>query len=357
MDDFLTQMSTKSGFGRTIRLAGWLNLFLALSMLTSGCKTASPSSSRGPVNQHASPEARALLSCLYQVSGHSILSGQHNTPGHQPVSAMSEKAGEITGKYPALWGSDFGFTATGMDGIDNRPAIIAEAIRQYYQGSIITLMWHSVSPLDHEPGEWKKNVWHKMTEAEWNELITPGTPLNKHWLAQLDVIAGYLKQLSDAHVPVLWRPFHEMNGNWFWWCGKKGDKGIKALWRLEYDYLVNSHHLNNLIWVWSPNAPGGNAGPYADYFPGHDFVDVLAVDVYHGFKQPFYDELVALAAGKPVALGEVGQVPDPAILDAQPRWVWFMVWNSGVTGRNTPERLRAIYNDPRTLNRGEMRLK
>jgi mannan endo-1,4-beta-mannosidase len=343
----------KTKLGRGIQFC-FLCAALLLSILTGGCKTVS---SAQPANPHASPEARALLNYLYQISGHKILSGQHNTPGHKPISAMSEKAQEITGKYPAIWGSDFGFTATGRDGIDNRPAIIAEAIRQYHNGCIINLMWHSVSPLDNEPGEWKKNVWHKMTEAEWNELITPGTPLNKHWLAQLDVIAGYLKQLRDAHVSVLWRPFHEMNGDWFWWCGKKGGKGIKALWRLEYDRLVNYHHLDNLIWVWSPNAPGGNVGPYADYFPGLDCVDVLAVDIYIGFKQPFYDELVALAAGKPVALGEVGKLPTPAVLDAQPRWVWFLEWDTILTGRNKPEEIRTLYNDPRVLTRGEEKFK
>jgi mannan endo-1,4-beta-mannosidase len=243
-----------------------------------------------------------------------------------------------------------------LDGINNRPGIIAEAIRQHQNGSIITLTWHAVCSLDDEPNEWKKSVWHKMTEAEWTELVTPGTPLNRHWQAQVDVIAGFLKQLQEARVPVLWRPYHEMNGDWFWWCGKKGEKGFRALWRLMFDRFVNYHRLNNLLWVWSPNAPGGIVGPYADYFPGQDCVDVLAVDVYIGFKQPFYDDLVALAAGKPVALGEVGKLPTPVELQAQPGWVWFMEWNNMLTSKNTPEEILALYSDRRTLTRDRVQL-
>jgi mannan endo-1,4-beta-mannosidase len=348
-------MNTINKFGRQTGLVGLLQVVLALTLLTSGCKTASPVASREPVNKNASPEVRALLSYLYQISGHNILAGQHNQPGIKPdASAMSEKAEEITGKYPAIWGCDFGFKANGLDGINNRPGIVAEAIRQYHNGSIINLMWHSVSPLDNEPGEWKQNVWHKLTEAEWNELITPGTPLNQHWLAQLDVVAGYLEQLRDAHVPVLWRPFHEMNGNWFWWGQKKGDKGIKALWQLEYERLANHHHLNNLIWVWSPNTPDGGAkGFLADYYPGPGYVDVLGLDVYTSFKQEYYNELLKLAAGKPIALGEVGTLPSPAVLDSQPRWVWFLEWNSRLIKGNKPEQVKALYDDPRTLTRDE----
>jgi mannan endo-1,4-beta-mannosidase len=303
-------------------------------------------------NTNASPEARVLLQYLAGLSGRRVLSGQHNQPGLKAgPSAMCEKVEELVGKYPAVWGYDFGFRTNGLDGINHRPEIIAEAIRQHQKGAIITLTWHAVCPLDDEPNEWKASVWHKMTENQWNELVTPGAPLNRRWQAQVDVIAGYLKQLRDARVPVLWRPYHEMNGDWFWWCGKKGEHGFKALWRLMFDRFVNHHGLDNLVWVWSPNAPGGIVGSYKDYFPGRECVDVLSVDVYIGFKQPFYDDLVALAAGKPVGLGEVGKLPTPAELAAQPRWVWFMEWNNMLNGKNTPEEILALYRDARVLTR------
>jgi mannan endo-1,4-beta-mannosidase len=306
------------------------------------------------VNPNASPEARILYRYLQRISGHKILSGQHNTPGHKPVSAMSEQVRQITGKDPAVWGSDFGFTASGNDGIDNRPVLIAEALRQQRQGSIITMTWHSVCPLDNEPNEWKKSVWHKMTPEQWNELITPGTPLNRHWQAQIDVIAAFLKQLRDAHVPVLWRPFHEMSGNWFWWGEKRGERGIQALWRLEFDHFVHQLHLDNLIWVWSSASP--DARGLLDFYPGPDYVDVLALDLYIGFRPDYYDQLLKLAPGKPIAMGEVGKLPTPAVLEAQPRWVWFLEWNTMLTGSNKPEQIQALYNSPRTLSRDGVKL-
>ena len=71
--------------------------------------------------------------------------------------------------------------------------------------------------------------------------------------AGVDKIAGYLKELQDAEIPVLWRPYHEMNGDWFWWGKKKGEDGYKKLWSMMYDRFVNFHGLNNLLWVFNTN--------------------------------------------------------------------------------------------------------
>ena len=64
-----------------------------------------------------------------------------------------------------------------------------------------------------------------------------------------------------------------------------------------------------------------------------------------------------LADGKPIALGEIGGMPTPEILDAQPGWVWFMEWGELLTSTNTTEQIMALYNDPRTLTRDELTLK
>ncbi|HTC19934.1 MAG TPA: glycosyl hydrolase, partial [bacterium] len=156
-----------------------------------------------PVNPQASPEARRLLEFLYSISGKKTLSGQHNYPGFQ--SGYSARAHEITGKHPAIWGQDFGFTVQGKDGILHRAANMEEALRRHQEGSIITLMWHAVRPMDEEPNGWKESVQNKLTDPEWEELITPGTPLHGRWLKQLEVVAAYLAGLRDARIPVLWR--------------------------------------------------------------------------------------------------------------------------------------------------------
>src|SRR5262249_40163921 len=155
---------------------------------------------------------------------------------------------------------------------------------------------------DDEPVTFKESIQGKLTDTEWNELITPGTPLNERWKSQVDVIAWFLKQLKNADVPVLWRPYHEMNGDWFWWGKKPGDDGYKKLYRMLFDRLVKFHGLNNLIWIYNCNELNDNVGPYEKFYPGSDVVDILATDVYRrGFAQDDYDTLSALAGNKPIA--------------------------------------------------------
>ena len=206
----------------------------------------------------------------------------------------------------------------------------------------------------YSPFKWKENVQGKMTDEEWKELTTPGTRLNSRWMARVDTVAKYLNDLQTLGVPVLWRPYHESNGVWFWWGNKRGENGFAKLYRMMYDRFVNYHKLNNLIWVWNTNAPrqliNDEAYVYEDYFPGLDYVDVLATDVYHhDYRQSHHDDLVRLGQGKIIALGEVGEVPTPEILDHQPMWAWFMIWANFVNMRNTPEQMRDLYTYPRIL--------
>ena len=315
-----------------------------------------PTRAQEPVNPHASPEARALLRYLYSISGRYTLAGQHNYANH--IARWTDRAYDLTGKYPALFGQDFGFEAgADKDSILGRPELIAEAERQYRNGAVVTLTWHAVRPTDDEPVSFRESVQGHLTDFEWSELLTPGSTLYNRWCAQVDLIAGYLAQLRDARVPVLFRPYHEINGAWFWWNGRKGKDGSAALYRQLFDRLVNYHHLDNLVWVWNASPPAGSSpGPYADCFPGLEFADVLSVDIYGEFKPEFYNGLVNLAAGKPVALGEVGAVPSPAVLKEQPKWTWFMSWSEIVERANSVEDLRATYTAPNVLTRDDPRL-
>ncbi len=289
------------------------------------------SSHAAPVTPHCSPEARALLEFIYGISGRKTLAGQHCAPLHGSTRLVVVQ--RQTGKYPALFGQDFGFDGPGCwDGINFRQNVVDEAIRRHHEGFVITLMWHAVRPIEEEPVDFENGVQGKLTAAEWHDLVTPGTRTHERWKSQVDVIAWFLRQLRDAGVPVLWRPYHEMNGDWFWWGHKRGAEGYVKLYRMLFERLARFHELNNLLWVYNANEINVNVHPYADYFPGHDVVDVLATDVYRmNFAQRDYDSLSALAGGKPIALGEVGQVPAPELLEKQPHWAWFMVWNDTST--------------------------
>jgi mannan endo-1,4-beta-mannosidase len=309
-----------------------------------------------PVNPHATPEARALLAYLDSISGKATIAGQHNYPN---VGARwTDMAYDLTAKYPGLFGGDFGFSGgEDKDSTLSRPAMIAEVERQWRNGAVVTITWHEVRPTDDEPVTFRGSVQGHLTDAEWKELLTPGSPLNLRWQAQVDVIAGYLKQLEDAHVPVLFRPYHEMSGNWFWWGGRPGNDGSQALYRQIYDRFVNVHHLDNLLWVWNVNAPNGsNAGPIEDYYPGAQYADLLTMDIYGEFKEKFYTDILALAGDKPIALAEVGGLPSPEVLAKQPRWTYFMCWSEFIQEHNPLDLVNAVYHAPMVLTRDDARL-
>jgi mannan endo-1,4-beta-mannosidase len=336
----------------------WGVRILALAALLGG--PALPASETAvPVTPNASPEATALLQLLYDISGKYTLTGQHNPPNAK--SRNTQFAANYIGKTPIIFGSDWGHAKVGdSDSYLARPDIVQEAIRQHRLGSIVALCWHAVPPTSDEPTTFQPlpnsdpnalaSVSGKLLDSQFKDVLTPGTPLYEHWCAQVDRIAVFLKQLQDAHVPVLWRPYHEMNGDWFWWGGRTGEYSTLALYRQLFDRFVNHHHLNNLIWVWNVDRPSQPGREHEKYFPGIQYVDVLALDVYESdFKQSYYDGLVALSQGKPLALAEVGTPPSPEILLQQPRWTYYMTWAGMV--RNTPRKqYEALMADPRVLS-------
>lgn len=305
-----------------------------------------------PVNPIASKEVRELLSYLYSLKGEKILSGQHNY-GHE-LTRSTDTIYKYTGEYPVVWGSDLMTFDFGQK--MNRHEIIEEAINQHRKGAVITLMCHQNRPYDPDTS---RTTWEEVTDDEWNDLTTPGTTIHRQWLGQIDSIAYYLNILQKENIPVLWRPYHEMNGSWFWWGGRTGPDGLQKLWKLMYHRFTDFHKLNNLIWVWNANGPiPGRKVPmdYHLYYPGNEYVDVLAADIYRGdYKQSHHDQLVELGKGKPIAMGEIGEVPPPEILDRQPRWVWFMVWARFPWSKNTVQQIHALYEHPKVLTISEIK--
>jgi len=361
--------------------------FVFSAMLVLLTSASSPKKEYAPVNPNASKEAKQLLSFLYSIQGQYTLAGQHNFSSD--LERYNTVVEEMTGKTPVIWGSDFSFNVAGetvrnfqhcgpmnisvpwgdckengMTTDQLRQRLVDKAIEEHAKGRIITLMWHCCFPtsLDNCNGEeiW---VWQNApTDETWAELVTDGTELNKAWKKQMDGAAKYLRQLRDAKVPVLWRPYHEMNGCWFWWCNKPGENGFKKLWIMTYKYLTVHHKLNNLLWVWNTNAPrdipGDEAGPYADYFPGIEYVDILAADVYHSdYKQSHHDELIELGQGKIITLGEVGDLPETEKYEAQKSWSWFMTWGYFIQNRKNVTLAPVIYNHPQTLTLDEIQFK
>jgi len=297
-----------------------------------------------PVTKDASSEAGSLLQFLYSISGKYTLTGQHNYPNIKDRN--TKFAARYIGKTPVIFSTDMGFAKSGdKDSKLARPGIIEEVIHQHHLGSIITICWHAVPPTADEPVTFRPLPGHvasdslasvqgQILDKQFQDILTPGTALYKHWCSQVDTIACYLKKLQEAHVPVLWRPYHEMNGNWFWWGGRHGKYSTLALYRQLFERLVNYHKINNLIWVWSMDRVHNPDMEFSKYYPGDKYVDILALDVYgNDFNQTYYDSLTSLSKGKLVTLGEVGIPPTSEILKNQPLWTYYVTWAGMV--RNT----------------------
>jgi mannan endo-1,4-beta-mannosidase len=299
------------------------------------------------VNSNATKEAKELLNYIYEIQGKEVLSGQHNYM-HE-LTRSQDSVVKYTNRLPKIWGADM---ANSKVGVDLRQKVVDEAKRQFKRGHIITLMYHMVRPMMHDSTGYFPGVKVMVTDEEWERITTPGTWEYDSLISKIDGPVPYLKQLQKEGIPILWRPFHEMNGMWFWYGNRPGPDGVQKLWSLMYDRYTNKYGLNNLIWVWNPNAPrdweNDEAYAYHLFYPGHDYVDILAADIYKSdYKLSHHDELLELADGKPIAIGECGRLPDPEFFDRQTRWTWFMVWAEWIWRHNEPENVRAIYDHPR----------
>jgi mannan endo-1,4-beta-mannosidase len=299
---------------------------------------------RPPVDPAATPEAQELLAYLYSVQG--TLSGQHNQMWH--MSEPSERIQTLTGKYPRIWGGEWGFSDERHD-IDNvkyRPRLLDEIRKQHAAGRIIVMSYHQASPTIGEPCDFVGGVQVNLTEDEWDGILSKGTPLNQVWADHVDQLAEALLTLQKEKIPVIFRPYHEMNGGWFWWGGDA--ERFKALWAITFNRFVNYHGLHNLLWAWNPDKP--HEGVEA-YFPGHDTVDLLGTDIYppqndgETYPQAWYDRMAALAEGKPLALSEMSKLPTSEELTRQP-WTYLMGWDDLVFQVNTGDEIRAFYTNP-----------
>ena len=322
------------------RTAPWLTL-LAMGSVLSVARAAPP------VTPDASAPARCLVQILGQASGHAILTGQHDYLEDPETFAKTVAA--ATGHSPAIHGYELGaiMGQTDYEQRAQRHHVIDSALAWHAQGGIVAMTYH-----ERFPGLcacWA-SVQRTTTQAEFDSLLTAGTPGNTALLADLDAVSEQLAMLRDKGVPVLWRPYHEMNGDWFWWGGKQD---FARLWALMFDRLAVHHRLDNLVWVWSPNAPGSGASAYEASFPAADQVDVLALDQYDAsFPQAVYDRFAAFARGKPIALGETGALPAPELLATrQGAWVWNMSWGKMIRENNTEAAIRSFYDQPRAIDR------
>ena len=332
-------------------------------------------------NSNATLETQYLYNNMKIMEGRHIFFGQMDPfylnlePSGRPFQSEVE---DICGALPAVGSWELKDIATGIPG----PSVCKEVEYYYSKNGIVSFCWHMMDPTG--TGFYLKDL--SDTHAG-NELL-PGGKYHAWFLEQLDRIAFFFQQLKGPggeSVPVLFRPFHEMDGDWFWW-GKPNvpAETFSQLWQFTYHYLVKEKQLNQLLFVFSPcdrfKTRNGELG-YLDYYPGDAWVDILAQDNYWQVRTgadsiAFLNQMkimTSLAAekNKISGLSETGQagltIPDwftsvllkPLKNDSLARQITYIcLWNRNFVpfpGHPAAPDFLKFYHDPVTLFIGDYR--
>ncbi len=233
-----------------------------------------------------------------------------------------ERIYELTGKWPAILGLEL------MSVIENpsyRDYFVARAIEHAARGGIVAITWHARNPVRVCPrGEYYKCSQIAMNEAELERILNEGSEAHRLWASDVDAIADVLKELESFGVAPIFRPYHEMNGSWFWW----GEKERYAdLYRMLRRRLEDRHGLTNIVWAWSPDKASEGAEVY---YPGDAMVDLVGADIYTGERSAEMFEqakanVAPLHPSKAFAFTEIGKLPTPEIFKrVNPSY--FLLW-------------------------------
>jgi len=292
-------------------------------------------------NAGSTEETKKLYDYICGVFGDKIISGQQESTWMGSEQYEFDYIYDKTGKYPAIRGLDY------MN--DDFAGVNRRAEEWYERGGIVTICWHCGCDFS---GSWAES--QKTEIKDWEKALTAGTPENDELLAGMDKGAAALKELCDKGIPVIWRPFHEFDGAWFWW-GKGGPDNFRKLWALMYDRYTNYHGLNNLIWVLGYSHNGVDM---EKWYPGDEYVDIIGADSYKkGANNSLYKRLRLLFGEEsPICFHECGTIPTTAELaKADTNWVWFMTWHTNyITDENDTSVLKEIYNDDHVITLDEL---
>ena len=261
-------------------------------------------------NPKATAATKSLYSYLCDTYGKGVLAGQQESTWMGSEDYEFNIIKNASGKLPVVRGFDY--MGDDFAGCNRRAKAWAA------KGGIVTICWHCGSDFRGSHTESLES------NLNWDKALTPGTTEYNNLIAGMDKGAKALLELQEAGVPVIWRPFHETDGGWFWWS-KGGAENFKKLWRIMYDRYTNHWGLNNLIWICGYSGEVRNG-----WYPGDDVVDIIGADTYVNHTNSLVDMYRKTAAitDKPVALHENGPIPDPDKMKADGAdWLW-RTWSS-----------------------------
>lgn len=269
------------------------------------------------VDPSANKETVLLFYNLMNLSTNHIIFGhQHSTMyGVKWLEGKNRSdVKDVTGSFPGLYGWDFDDFNWAIDE-DGVRRLVIEA---YERGGVNTFSWHYANPVT------GKSFYDTTVAVKY---LLPGGSHHEVYKKDLDKIAEFFGSLKDSSVnkiPIIFRPYHEFNGFWFWWGSHfcTPDE-FKQLWRFTVDYLRNEKHLDNVLYAFSPDRMFYSEAEFLERYPGSEYVDIVGMDNYWDFL-PDGDGLewitkklqlltqIAKSKGKVAAFTETGleSIPD-----------------------------------------------
>lgn len=296
-------------------------LLSILLLIGTSCNAKKSSDNGEQINQsQRTPETENLLKNLSTITAQGFMFGHQDDPLYgvtwEGDSGRSD-VHSVTGDYPAVMGFDIGGIELGAEkNIDkvSFEIIRQEMIRHYGRGGMITVSWHADNPLT------GGDSWD-VSSDDVVRAILPGGEQHELFLGWLDKAATFFNSLitdEGTKIPVLFRPWHEHTGSWFWW-GKDlcSVEQYTALWEMTRSHFHKAG-VDNLLYAYSPDLQGPGE-IYMERYPGDEYVDLLGLDGYHRDNEEGIEAYVSsldtilsfmteegAKRNKPIALTETG---------------------------------------------------
>ena len=331
-------------------------------------------------------ETENLLCGLKTLPDRGIMYGHHDDTvygiGWEGDEGRSDVQ-SVCGDYPAVISFDLGeIELGGGQNLDKVPfdKIRQETVKQYERGGMVSMSWHARNP------KTGGDAWDN-SDSTVVRAVLPGGECHETLVDWLDRVADFLTSIKTADgvkVPVLFRPWHEHTGGWFWWGEQLcSPDEYKALWRLTADRL-KAKGVDNVLYAYSTGIEPCDTVEYLAKYPGDDIVDVVGFDAYQFDRDTYLEwmgrmlpvlDSVAKSHGKVPALTETGfeGIPDekwwtgtllPAL--GEYRLAYVLTWRNArerVThyyapypGQVSADDFVGFYSDPRTLFAGDVNL-
>lgn len=276
-------MNKRRGIFFCFHFIFWIGLFLCMQAAAQEL----------PADKSATKNTVALYNNLKNLLKKGIMFGHQDDlaygvgwkydPSASTGSASTGSAGrsdikDVTGDYPAVYGWELGHLEIDKPvNLDSVPFDqMQEFIKQGYErGGVITISWHLNNPLT------GKTAWNP-AEGTVAAVLPGGSrhDLFKTWLDKIAVFMNGLKGDKGEFIPVIFRPYHELNGNWFWWGGKNCTSDeFKKLWMFTVSYLRDEKKLHHLLYAYNTDRYASRE-EYLSKYPGDEWVDIIGFDIY-----------------------------------------------------------------------------